>query len=464
MKKILYIIFVSVWIGFLSLCAIFYISSPSKKDEFSKEENRILANFPEVSFDNIISGDFGNSIEAYFLDHFPKRNLIIDNTAKVKDFMSIATYDEYLAISPKVEDPLDNKDYLENIDDLINDLINNKPDTDDDSDSDSEPDTDNDTQTEYPAIVEKQPGNINDFSNTMGIYMNVNNKKTALYTFSRDSALAITGVLNKYAALLPTGGKLMFTVVPQSANANLFVNSSKNGEMYSEYDELVNAFGSNNVYAFDAAQILTKAIKQDKYVYFRTDMHWTPYGSYLVYCEMAKRAGKTPCNYTTDFDITIEEPFLGTYYRDNPTSYMRENADKLELLMPKCTFEWRRIVSGDEYKTIDFLNFNAKANDRYTVYLGGPAGPWTYTMADNGETENCLVITDSFGLGYIPFLVGNYKEVHYYDPRYFNKNATGANLTQLIEKHQIRDIYVVVGDLHSFDSSFILNYALNQLQ
>ncbi len=461
MKKIVYIIFISIWITFISVCGIFYLVNPQNKDVFSKEENRVLANFPEFTFDNVISGDFGNGIEAYLLDHFPKRNLIIANTNKLKDVMSVATYSEYLAISPKVVDPLDDKDYVADIDNLVNDIINQQPTK---PDKEPETDTESDVNKEYPEILDKVQGNIEDFPEKLGIYMKVDNKTTPLYTFSKNSALAVTSVLNKYAALLPEGGKLMFTVVPQSSRGNMFVNSSKNGELYSDFDELINAFGSKNVYAFDAANILSRGIKADKYVYFRTDMHWTPYGSYLVYLEMAKRAGKTVCDYNNDFELTVEKPFLGTYYRDNPTSYMKDNADTLELLMPKCSFEWRRIVSGEQYNIIDFLNFNAKANDRYTVYLGGPAGPWTYTQANNGETENCLVITDSFGLSFIPFLVGNYNQVHYYDPRYFNKNATGANLTQLIEKHQIRDIYVVVGDLHSFDSSFLINYAHNQLQ
>ena len=192
-------------------------------------------------------------------------------------------------------------------------------------------------------------------------------------------------------------------------------------------------------------------------------MHWNPYGSYLVYSEMAKQAGKVPCSYTDDFELTVESPFRGTYYRDNPSAYMGVEPDVLDLLMPKFDLEWRRITSGDEYKLIDFLDFNARANDRYTVYLGGPAGPWTYAECDNGQEENCLVITDSFGLGFIPFLTTNYGQVHYYDARYFSQDATGCTVAEMMEKYAIQDIYVVVGDLHSFDSSFILSSVNNQL-
>jgi hypothetical protein len=53
--------------------------------------------------------------------------------------------------------------------------------------------------------------------------------------------------------------------------------------------------------------------------------------------------------------------------------------------------------------------------------------------------------------------------VHYYDPRYFNQEAVGYTVAQMIEKYEIQDIYVVVGDLHSFDSSFIITSANKQL-
>jgi hypothetical protein len=178
---------------------------------------------------------------------------------------------------------------------------------------------------------------------------------------------------------------------------------------------------------------------------------------------MAKRAGKEPCSYTASFDLTVEQPFRGTYYRDNPGAYGGVEPDRLDLLMPKFGLEWRRTTGVDQYKLIDFLNFNARKNDRYTVYLGGPAGPWTYAECDNGQTENCLLITDSFGLGYLPFLTANYAQVHYYDPRYYDEKTVGYTVAEMIEKYEIRDIYVVVGDLHSFDSGFLTTDANQQL-
>jgi hypothetical protein len=293
--------------------------------------------------------------------------------------------------------------------------------------------------------------------------MDTGNGPLAVKSYGRNNVAAVTAVLNKYAKLLPENGKLMFTMVPQSRFANQFVNASNKNSFYGDWDDLVNGLGVDNVYAFDASEILSGAIKNGEYVYFRTDMHWNPYGTYLVYSEMVEKAGKVPCDYEKDFIHSVEEPFRGTYYRDNPSAYIGVEPDSLELLMPDFPLEWRRIVSGDQYTLINFLDYNARANDRYTVYLGGPAGPWTYAECENGETENCLVITDSFGLSFVPLLTTNYKQVHYYDARYFDYNKVGATVSEMMEKYNIQDIYVVVGDLHSFDSNFIVSMVNSQL-
>lgn len=470
MSKRNFKVHIAVWVLLLALLGGYYLFFAPRSSEYSPEENRNLAGFPAITAESVFSGKFGQEMESWLLDRFPGRNLVISFVNRFQSLLSFASHEEYLQIADKPDDPLDNDDYQDDLDDLLGNLTpsttvppTTQPET---TAPTTEPSTTETVPTEPkedPPIVQKPAVNLSDFPDRLGVYMDRGKGESAILTHARDNVAAVTAVLNKYAALLPENGKLMFTVVPQSTYANLFVNAADKVSFYADWDDLVNGMGADNVYAFDTAEILADAIRAGEYVYFRTDMHWNPYGSYLVYSQMAKQAGKTPCSYTEDFDLTVEDPFRGTYYRDNPSAYMGVEPDVLDLLMPKFDLEWRRITSGEEYKLIDFLDFNARANDRYTVYLGGPAGPWTYAECDNGQEENCLVITDSFGLGFIPFLTTNYGQVHYYDARYFSQDATGCTVAEMMEKYDIQDIYVVVGDLHSFDSSFILSSVNNQL-
>lgn len=476
MKKIFSVFFIILWGAFFIGLAVYYVLEAPRESAFSQEENRMLSAMPELSLRSFLSSELSDGLEDWLLDHFPDRNRVIAGADRVKDGMSIATYGEYIAIAGEGStDPLDSEVSREDIDSLLDELssagtpcpeagtVPENTAVPEVTASPEPQETASAPPQEDPPIERKPEADIDDYPAVLGVYAELDGATVTYSKYKRENVLAVTAVLNQYAKLLPQDGKLLFTVVPQSSVGNRFVNSSKNGSFYSTYSDVVNAFGLDNVYSFDAAGILSEAILKDEYVYFRSDMHWTPYGTYLVYREMAARAGKSPCDYENDFDHSTEDPFLGTYYRDNPTDYMRQHADSLELLSPRFPFEWRRVTGKDEYKLIDFLDFNAKANDRYTVYLGGPAGPWTYTDSENGEEENCLVITDSFGLGFIPFVVNNYRQVHYYDPRYYKYDKVGYTVAEMIEKYSIQDIYVVIGDLHSFDSSFLLTTAREQL-
>lgn len=465
-KKIRAFCFVALWMAGLLGLGVYYVLLAPRDGAYSEAENRTLTAFPEFSLESLVSGEFTGDFEAWLLDHFPGRNPVISATGKLESALSMATHEEYLQIAEGPEDLLDSEQDEESLDDLLQDFTTPA------TTAPTVPPETEPTQTEATTVPTepketfpaKPSVTLEDFPDTLGVYIDRGKGEERIKGYSLRKVAAVTAVLNKYAALLPEGGVLSFTVVPQSGVGNRFVNAAEKNSYFSTWDDVVYGLGADNVFPVDTAEILAQAIvEEDAYVYFRTDMHWTPYGSYLVYREMVQQAGKTPCSYTEDFQLTVEEPFRGTYYRDNPGAYGGLQPDSLELLMPKYPLEWRRTTAPDEYKCIDFLNFNAKKNDRYTVYLGGPAGPWTYAECGNGETENCLVITDSFGLGYIPFLTANYAQVHYYDPRYYDEKTVGYSVAEMIEKYEIRDIYVVVGDLHSFDSGFLTTDANQQL-
>lgn len=484
MKKGYMIVVIAMWMAALVTIGGYYLLAAPKESTYSETENRNLAGIPEFSLKNLVTGDLGGDMEKYLLDRFPKRDGIIRGTNRVQGVLSFATYEEYLLVAEEASDPLDSDDYMSEIEDLLGDQVADKDDTTVSEETEeigtetevpeteiletetpeTEEATTEDTPVEDDPPEEENSGiNENDYPEWLGVYMQADGTTQAQVAYKRDNVLAVTKVLNKYASCLPENGKLMFTVVPQSSYANRFVNAGTKEAYFADWDYVVNAFSNNNVYAFDSAEILGAAIKKDEYVYFRNDMHWTPYGSYLLYREMVACAGLVPCDYEKDFSHEIETPFRGTYYRDYPSIYMDVPADDMDILTPNCSIEWRRITGKDTYTLIDFIDMDAKANDRYTVYLSGPGGPWTYAECDNGKEKNCLVLMDSFGLGYLPFLTQNYKQVHYYDPRYFNKDTVGYSVAEMIERYDIQDIYVVIGDIHSYNSSFLLSYANNQL-
>lgn len=463
-NKLLQKVFIGLWLAVLFCLGGYYLLFAPRDSEFTETENRNLAAFPQVTAESLFSGRFGQEIETYLLDRFPLRNAAINFTNRFESLLSLATHADYLLIAEGVDDPLDTDLDDSDMDKLLEELnAATKPPATEPPATEppaSQPAATIPAQTEPvedPPIVPKPKVTLADIPTTLGIYMDTGSGPIEQKSYHQNNVAALTAVLNRYAQLLPENGKLMFTVGPPSYMVNRFVEAGNKVSFNSTWDEAITALGNDNVYAFDSCEILSGAIMDGEYVSFRTDNHWTPYGAYLIYSQMAAQAGKEICSYPDDFDITVEENFRGTYYRDDPSAYWGVEPDTLEHVMPKIGVEYRKITGKDEYEVIPFLKEDAVSNDRYTVYLGGPGGPWRYVECDNQETENCLVVTDSFGLTVIPYLTENYKQVHYYDARYYDADTVGYSVAEMIEKYDIHDIYVIVADFHSFYSGFVIN-------
>lgn len=436
-----------IMVGFFALTGLWYMLFAPKEESYHEGENRNLAAAPQLSFSSFWDGTLSNALESWLLDRFFARDAAMDISMGIKDMGSIASYEDALVIMGREDDALTDNDLDEDkLEDMMNELLNptTPPNTDPE---DTTPDGTEPAQTQPKLTVE-------DYPEYLAIKGSSGGKVTTLKRHRRTYALALTSVLNRVAALLPEDGQLMFTMVPQSNVANTFLATEDREYFTSEAEGMIDAFSADNVHAFSTAEILSDSLVRGDYVYFRSDMHWTPEGAYLVYCEMVKAAGLTPTPWE-EFHIETEENFLGTYYRDNPSNYMKNNPDTLTLVSPDYPVEFRRITGKDTYKVIPLLDKNAKQSDRYSVYLGGSAGPWTYTVSDNGKTENCLVITDSFGLPFVPMVATNYGQVHYLDTRYYSKSTVGYTVKEMMEQYNITDVYVIVGDLHSYGSSFI---------
>ena len=444
-------------VGFFALTGLWYMLFAPKEETYHEGENRNLAAAPNLSFSSFWDGTLSNDLESWLLDRFFARDIAMDISMGIKDLGSIASFEDALVIMGREDDVLTNNDLDEDkLEDMMNELLNP-------SVTQPEDITPDDTQMESTVSSESQkPLTVEDFPELLAIKGSSGGKETILKRHRRTYALAQTNVLNRVAALLPEDGELMFTMVPQSNVANAFLATDNREYFTSEAESMIDTFSADNVHAFSTAQILSDSLVRGDYVYFRTDMHWTPEGAYQVYCQMVEAAGLTPTAWE-DFHIETEENFLGTYYRDNPSNYMKNNPDTLTLVTPTLDVEWRRITGKDTYKVIPLMNMDAKKSDRYSIYLGGSAGPWTYAVSDNGKTENCLVITDSFGLPMVPMLATNYAQTHYLDTRYYKKSTVGYTVAEMMEKYNITDVYVIVGDLHSYGSSFITYDLSDQL-
>lgn len=69
------IVITAAFCGFLAVMFLCYLVLP--KEVFSQKEKRYLAEKPAISWETLVSGDFGEQIEDYLSDHIPGRNFFV---------------------------------------------------------------------------------------------------------------------------------------------------------------------------------------------------------------------------------------------------------------------------------------------------------------------------------------------------------------------------------------------------
>lgn len=460
-KKILRIL-CSACLLLLGVCGIYELVQPRRENEVDAFENRILTEKPYFTLAGYFDGSFAENFENYLLDHFPLRQGGITFAQSLRQTLSFASWEDNARIADATEDiSMQNGEESELFEPAMlpsfapTIVPTHTPEVEPTSASTDQPES---SASSSPTLStstprpHKQEANEADYPPNLGMYIKADGKERLVKRFARSDVKKVCALFDQYAALLPEDGSFVLSFVPHSSAATRLLAQEKPESMYSDLETFIEAMTCDKVYGVSSMNVLSPKLIEGHTVFFHSDMHWTPEGAYYVYAEMVERAGKeaTPLS---SFRIEKEYPFLGTIYRDKPTKQMKNNPDTLELFTPPNQVRMVRLTKDGETE-LPLLDMNANPRDRYSVYLGGSAGPWTILYSDAPTEDTCLVITDSYGLCFIPMLTGQYKQVHYYDARYYKQSNLGKSVSQMIAEYNIKDIYLVLGIGHTFEDTY----------
>ena len=184
----------------------------------------------------------------------------------------------------------------------------------------------------------------------------------------------------------------------------------------------------------------TMKAHRDEYIYFRTDHHWTMKGAYFGYVEYCRAKGLTP-EPLDSFPKLECGPFNGSYY-ESIAAIGTPATDDFVSYEPHDTntMTW---WDSDGSESLDAIVGNASGWDEWSKYdsLLGADDP--RQLIDNpniNDGSSCLVIKDSYGCAFVPFLVGHYDKIHVIDPRYYY-----GSVTAYARDNQIDDVLLVYG-------------------
>lgn len=181
----------------------------------------------------------------------------------------------------------------------------------------------------------------------------------------------------------------------------------------------------SNVLTADAYGKL--AAHTDEYIYFRTDHHWTQLGAYYAYTALCESAGFKAAD-LSKFEKGQYDNFLGSMYSFlsgyPQASVLANNPDTLYYYRPYVDtntgyYEDATLATEIPMGCISYIGEDV--SNKYLTFLGGDH-PVTIINTDV-EGPVCLLIKESYGNAFAPWLTSHYSKVIAIDPREFNRDG-----------------------------------------
>ena len=195
----------------------------------------------------------------------------------------------------------------------------------------------------------------------------------------------------------------------------------------------------------DTREALKAAAKEEQ-VYYRTDHHWTTFGAYTAYLELAKMLSLPGSGLHYQREL-VSDSFRGTL--SSSSGFRPDETDPIEIFLPEISQNYSVSYVGEGKKTATFYAAeNLEVKDQYTVFFNGnhpqikieTTGGTALTTDASGKKKNAtervlLVLKDSYANCFVPFLASDFRTILMVDPRYYTDD-----LNELIKAENVTDV------------------------
>ena len=269
----------------------------------------------------------------------------------------------------------------------------------------------------------------------------VDGKNTHVYDYPAENLMKFAGVLDQLADMLPEDGEVHYLQVPVAGvGRRVRTNLSTYNGWVSTMEDALQTQVQDNVFIHNAPAILNDALANKEDVFYHNDHHWTPLGAWYAVNSIMERRGYPAMPYEEYeyFSRKIGQDKAG-----------RE--DWLHLLEPLAPTHSYILTHLTEVEEIDFMN---RSYHSYVAYINNTRLPWRRFTGGFGNDRKALLISDSFGNVFLPYLLPHYGEVHMTDLRddYYDEDDAGGTFAELVRYHQPDDIYVVLSTSNGINS------------
>ncbi len=421
-------VFIAV-IVVMGLAAVFL-----PKPTVSEYEKRELEKFPDFSLESLFSGEYTEKLDLFFADTFPAREKFVELSASMEEIRGLRIDDvkihENAAGNPQPEVPKEEV-VLENT------VTEESPTPQQPTEEVPAVIPEEESKEEVPPVAEteevegEQRGSVFIYKN-MALPMFGGNK----YAGERYAA-----ALGKYQEILGDSVQIYNLIVPSAIEFYLPQKYKDKGITADEKENIDYIYGQMDpqIKTVDAYSSMMEAKEAGEYIYFRTDHHWTVRGAYAAYKAFCEEAGFEPVP-LENMEQRVIENFVGTMYGQTQDAVLRDNPDYVEYFIPPMETETYRYVKNEPYtpyaSTI-FAEYATGGANTYSVFLHGDL-PLTHIKTQANTGRKIVVVKESFGNAFSPFMVSHYDEVFIVDQRYFQ-----LGLIDFIQQHGVTDLLFI---------------------
>jgi hypothetical protein len=262
----------------------------------------------------------------------------------------------------------------------------------------------------------------------------------ALQLFGGNTAVArrFARVVNRYAQVLGPQVNVYCGVAPSASELYLPEKYRSMGSSEAANIQFIGQQLDSTVRFFDPVPFLHDHLHQ--YLYFHTDHHWTARGAYQAYAAWCTAASMEPVP-LDQMTRKVIPNFYGSLYLQTRDNILKKNRDSVEFFRPAQATTTHYYTAMDQPPNVgDYLVEYARGHNSYGVFLGADYPMMCIKVANPESERRVLLIKNSYGNAFAPFLVNHFKEVHVADYRYF----TGS-IREWVAKHQITDVIILHG-------------------
>ncbi|MDR1157530.1 MAG: hypothetical protein LBK75_04390 [Oscillospiraceae bacterium] len=413
----------------------------------SELEQRTLGEKPAFSWSALFAGTYTRALEDYYADTFPLRDVFLRASTALGHFYYFNAGEEAILVVPhQGADPDVGGIELSGEADAVPSVPEtpaSQPPVPEAAPPKSTPEGPAVSPSETPAPT--APIDYPEMSEVVnaGNIVIIGDRAMEIPYVNKATVTRYAGIMNAVVGALP-GVQVYALTTP---NAGEFYSPvSMHSGTTSQRDMIALMYGqlASGVRSVDAHTVLSR--HTDEYIFFRTDHHWTALGAYYAYTAFCESAGLSYSD-ISEFTTGVYENFVGSMYgftaKYPQSRVLRDNPDSLTYYLPivpstATVYSSGRLEDGRTASVVS-ESISASYGNKYICFIDGD-NPLSVVRSENGSGRSIVVVKESYGNAFVPFLTSHYETIYVVDPRHVNgKGQPSLNLLELIRTQNIDD-------------------------